>query len=58
MYRILPNPNYTAVQFALAHRYSTLEGAWADMGEGIVVDDQGTLVAFHERHLWYLQATA
>lgn len=51
MYRILPNPAYSAPMFALAKRYSTLEGAFADMGTGIVVDDDQRMVAFHERHL-------
>lgn len=33
----------------------TWEGAVADMGDGAVFDEDGRLVAFHERHLSALE---
>ena len=39
---------------ALAPRYSTVEAAFADMRDGCVWEGE-RLVAFHERHLAWLQ---
>lgn len=36
---------------ASARRYSTLAGAFEDMGEGVVWREDGTIAAFHEKHL-------
>lgn len=54
-YRIVPHPHYSAAQLALAPTRSTLEGAVADMGEGVVIAPGGAIAAFHARHLWMLE---
>ena len=51
MYRVLRNPDVKPSEAATVKRYSRLEDAFADMGEGVVVNDLGQIVAFHERHL-------
>ena len=40
---------------ALAARYTLLEDAWQDMSTGIVEDANGRLVAFHARHLLWVE---
>lgn len=50
-YRVVSSPFYTPAQLSLAKRYSTLEGAFSDMGDGLVIGPEG-VAAFHERH-WY-----
>lgn len=50
-YRILPNTDQSPARIAMAPRRSTLEGAVADMGQGLVIDSEDRVVAFHERHL-------
>ena len=54
-YRVLPNMNQQPAHKALAARYTTLEDAWQDMSTGIVEDANGRLVAFHERHLLWVE---
>lgn len=51
------NPDISAAQVALAHAkpYEHLEHAVADMREGVVFDDAGSIVAFHERHCWLIE---
>lgn len=58
MYRIVRNVNFKPAQFALAQKYSELSDAFADMNDGIVLDDNGEIVAFHERHLRFVQRAA
>lgn len=50
-YRIVRSPLFKPSQLAMSNRYSRLEDAVADMGEGVVIGEGGRLVAFHERHL-------
>ena len=52
-YYIARNTDVSASQVIIARGkpYSTLEGAYADMGEGVVFDHTGAIVAFHERHM-------
>lgn len=54
-YRVLPGPTATRAQRALARRYSDLDEALANMGRGIVIADDDRLVAFHERHLGWIE---
>lgn len=51
------NPDVGPAQVALAHAkpYEHLEDAIADMGEGVVFDSAGSIVAFHERHCWLIE---
>ena len=53
-----PDISHADVLLARARPYSRLEDAAADMGEGVVFDDAGEIVAFHERHLPLLQLRA
>lgn len=53
-----PEASAAEVLLARARSYSRLEDAVADMGEGVVFDDAGEIVAFHERHLPLLQLRA
>lgn len=57
---IARNPDVSAAQVALARArsYSRLEDAVADMESGVVFDDAGEIVAFHERHLRWLEYRA
>lgn len=57
---IARNPDVSAadVHLARARSYSRLEDAAADMGAGVIFDDAGEIVAFHERHLPLLQLRA
>lgn len=57
-YRVVPSTTYRPAQFALARRYERVEDAVAAMGEGVVLADDGRLVAFHERHLPFVTHTA
>lgn len=54
------NPEASAadVLLARARSYSRLEDAVADMGAGVVFDDAGEIVAFHERHARWLEYRA
>ncbi len=54
-YRIARNPDVPRAEMGYARRYERLEDAVADMGEGLVFDDSGAIVAFHERHLRWLE---
>ena len=54
-YRVLPNMNQQPAHKALAPRYTLLEDAWAVMAEGIIEDNNGRLVAFHARHLPWVE---
>ena len=51
------NPDVSAadVLLARARSYSRLEDAVADMDAGVVFDDAGEIVAFHERHARWLE---
>lgn len=57
-YRILREVGSKPSEFLIAPPRHNLRDAVADMGGGLVVDDTGRLVAFHERHLDYLQRRA
>lgn len=50
-YRVLPGPLASRAKAALAPSYRDVTDAVRAMGEGIVLDDGGRLVAFHETHL-------
>lgn len=50
VFRIARNPDVPAPELALARRYSRLEDACADMGDGLVFRDDGSIVIFHVRH--------
>lgn len=55
-FRVVAGPFYQRSRLALAARYSRVEDAIANMGEGLVLTDSDTrLVAFHEKHLTVLQ---
>lgn len=58
MYRIIPNLDTTPARIALAPTRTQLADAYADMGEGIVIDNTGRIVAFHQRHLPALERRA
>lgn len=58
MFRVVAGPFYGAEQFALARQHDDVTTAVAAMGEGMVLADDGRLVAFHERHLSTLQRLA
>lgn len=51
------NPDVAPSQIALAHAkpYEHLEDAVTAMGEGVVFDSAGSIVAFHERHVWLIE---
>lgn len=51
-YYIGRNPEISASAITLAHAapYDRLGTAMWDMGGGVVFDQQGNIVAFHERH--------
>jgi hypothetical protein len=54
-YFIARNQDVRASDIALAPRYSNLDEAVRDMGDGVVFDEAGEIRAFHERHLGILQ---
>lgn len=57
-FHIARNPDISRGQIALARArsYSRIEDAFADMGEGVVFDTGGDIVAYHERHAWLTEA--
>lgn len=54
---IARNPDVPRAELLLARArsYSRIEDAFADMGDGVVFDDAGSIVAYHERHQWLLE---
>lgn len=54
-FRIARNPDASRGAMGYARRYSRLEDAFADMGDGVVFDDSGAIVAYHERHAVLLE---
>jgi hypothetical protein len=54
---IARNPNVSRASITLAHAapYDRLVAATQDMGGGVVFDDKGEIVAFHERHLTWIE---
>lgn len=59
-YRVVPSTTPLPSALATARRYTRVEDAVGDMGEGVVVGVDGPnlrLVAFHERHLPYVERT-
>jgi PAS domain-containing protein len=56
-YYIADNPDVSAcaIEQARAARYDRLATALWDMGGGVVFDEQGDIVAFHERHAELLE---
>lgn len=57
-YRVVPTPTPRPSHLALARTYDDVNTAVAAMGEGVVMSATGRLVAFHERHLGYLERRA
>ena len=56
-YRIIPSVFASPVQVAMSPRRADIEHAVADMGFGVVIDEQtGRVVAFHESHLPFVNA--
>lgn len=53
MYRIIDG--VFSRPHAYGKRYSTIDGAFCDMGKGIVIDDTMRIVAFHESHLRFIE---
>jgi hypothetical protein len=51
-YYIARNPDVSAARITLAHAapYGRLVTALHDMGGGVIFDQTGAIVAFHERH--------
>ena len=51
-YYIARNPDVPASAITLAHAapYDRLVTAFSDMGGGVIFDQSGDIVAFHERH--------
>ncbi|MDL5351161.1 hypothetical protein [Microbacterium sp. zg-YB36] len=54
-YRVLAHPDVSPARIALAPRRQELADAYSDMGEGVVINDAGSIVAFHQRHLPILE---
>ena len=52
-YYIARNPDVSRSAITLAHAapYDRLVTAYSDMGGGVIFDQAGDIVAFHERHL-------
>lgn len=55
VFRVVRSPTFKPSQYALAPRFSRLEDAFIEMGEGIVLGEEGRVVAFHEKHLWFIE---
>lgn len=57
---VAAHPDVSTVDLLLARQrsHTRFEDAFADMGEGVVFDDAGEIVAFHERHLRLLELRA
>lgn len=56
LFRVVPSVHFTPSRLALARRHRTIEGALAEMGEGMVVTADGKrVVAFHEQHLRWVE---
>lgn len=57
---IAPHPDADSARILLARQrpYSRLEDAFADMESGVVFDDSGEIVAFHQRHQRLLELRA
>lgn len=54
-YRIVRSTSYRPADLALARPYADLADAVADMGEGIVLAEDGHVTAFHEKHLRFIE---
>lgn len=50
-YRVVIGPYYRPSELARARRWEHLGDALRVMGEGMVLNDDGEVAAFHERHL-------
>ncbi len=60
-FRVVRSTTPTPSALTTTRRHSTSESAVAEMADGIVVGVAGStlrLVAFHERHLAYVERTA
>lgn len=57
MYYLAPHPSITPARITLARTkgYSTFDGAFADMGTGVVFTESGDLAAYHERHAYLVE---
>lgn len=56
-YYITRNPNPKPSDIASARRYTEIADAFEDMGEGVIWRLNGTIAAFHGRHLWLIENT-
>lgn len=59
-YRVVPSTTPRPSALTTTKRHSRVEGALAVMGDGVVVGVEGANlrpVAFHERHLPYVERT-
>ena len=57
MFKIIHSVYAKPAQIAVARSYSQLADAFADMGDGIVIESAtDRMVAFHERHLAFITA--
>lgn len=50
-----PDVSHADVLLAKAAPYDRLETALQDMGGGVIFDERGEIVAFHERHFALLE---
>ncbi|MGP5022501.1 hypothetical protein ACTXIU_13030 [Glutamicibacter arilaitensis] len=57
-YRVIANPNVSEATAKLAPSYERLEDAHRASGTGLVIDQTGRVISFHERHLPLMQAGA
>ena len=55
-YRIVPGVFSRPAQDMIAPQRADLSDAVADMGHGLVIDDSGRVVAFHESQLPFITA--
>ena len=57
-YVVVAHPDARPAARALARRHERVEDAVAAMGTGVVLDETGRLVAFHELHLALIERRA
>ena len=55
-FRVIPGVFASPAVSAHATRRQRIEDAIADMGNGLVIDESGRVVAFHESHLPFVTA--
>lgn len=50
-FKVVDSPTFNAEQYASAPQYTSIENAWQNMGEGVILGANRRLVAFHPCHL-------